>query len=193
MSLRSFISCILLALTIFIQACGFTPVHGHTNRNNAQQLLLASVEVGPIKQRNGQVFKATLEDSLNPTHHVTPARYRLTMSLTVDESSLAIERDRTISRYQIITRATYVLTDIATDTILRKGVLKRESGYDKTESEYATFVSETESVDKSLRALAKDLSMVVTSSVIRHASSPDKKLYSKDFKKPARRFLEETP
>jgi LPS-assembly lipoprotein len=162
---RSFF--ILLCLCA-LQGCGFTPLYSkHTSTSSsAQQQLLASVVVTPMKDRVGQIFTTTLEDALNPLHLQADPRYQLKVSLKTAESSLAIQRDRTISRYQIMVTANYTLTDTDTGKIVREGSLQRENGYDKTTSPYATVVSENMATENTVKALAQDVSFLVTSSVI---------------------------
>lgn len=164
-SLKLRIVLIFISLCI-LQSCGFQPLYGTHSASTTSHGLLSSVTVSPIKGRIGQIFKTTLEDTLNPSHTVAEQKYRLDVTLNTTQSSLAIQRDQTISRYQIIVTANYTLTDIATNTTVRKGKLERESGYDRITSPYATFVSENAATNNALKALAQDLSFLTTSSVI---------------------------
>jgi LPS-assembly lipoprotein len=151
-----------------LQSCGFTPLYANHSKHSssARERLLASIDIDPKKDRTGQVFVNTLEDSLNPRGLSANKRYQLKTSVETTQSSLAIQRDRTISRYQLIVTANYTLTDTSNGKIVRQGKLQRENGYDKTPSPYATFVSENMAIQNTVKALAQDLSFLLTSSVI---------------------------
>lgn len=160
----------IISVTVYLQGCGFSPLYGtHGNSSqtsSAQAHLLASIVVEPMKDRTGQLFVNTLEDSLNPQYLHAEKRYHLKTSIQTKQSSLAIQRDRTISRYQIIVTANYKLVDTKTDKVVREGSLQRENGYDKTLSPYSTFVSENMAIENTVKALAQDLSFLLTSSII---------------------------
>jgi len=159
--------CVVLIGICLLQNCGFRPLYGTTSsQTGSSRALLASVSVAPIKGHTGQVFKNTLEDTINPSHLVVEPKYLLTATLKTTQISLAIQRDRTISRYQIVATADYNLKDITTGKIIRTGRLERESGYDKTVSPYATFVSEETATLNALKALAEDIAVLTTSSII---------------------------
>lgn len=164
--------CIVLLGICLLQNCGFRPLYSTTSKSVSSPTLLASVTVAPIKGRTGQLFKNTLEDTINPSHLVTEPKYRLTITLETQQLSLAIQRDRTISRYQIIVTAHYTLTDINTGKTIRTGQSQRETGYDKTVSPYATFVSEETATLNAMKALAQDISILATSSIIGYEAKP---------------------
>ncbi len=155
-----------------LQACGFSPVYGTQSQSLDVREKLASVDVLPIQGRYGQILKSTVENQLNPLGLSPETKYQLKVTIVTSEAPVAIERDRTITRYQVIVTARYTLIDADTGETIRRGSLKRENGYDKTVSEYSTFVVRKESIEQAVEAVAKDLSMMVTSSVIRQRNKP---------------------
>ena len=161
---RRFYSIVLVMLSVYVSACGFTPVHG-TRQQATFNNVSTMIQVSPVTGRFGQIFTTSLQDQLNPTRQPITPRYRLDTNLSIKESSIAIERDRTVTRYQISAIAHFTLTDTTTNSIIRTGTLKRENGYDRSDSEYATFISNREAANNAIEVLAKDVSQLVISSI----------------------------
>ena len=167
----------LLMLTL-ITACGFSAVHGTPPSNSGDTAVaykLREVEVNSTKNRDGQLFKTRLEDMINPKSlkQETP-QYTLDVKIEREISALAIEQDSSTSRYKVTIRAHYTLKDNVTKQIIDTGTLSRFSGFDRVESDYATYVSEKDALRETIESLADDfkwrLTTVLLSQNHRHES-----------------------
>lgn len=154
---RSFIIVTVLCLS----ACGFKPLYGSSQHNSLSDTL-AAVEIPEARNRTEQIFLVHLSDLLNPGNISAPPQYRINVTLNQSSSPLAIQKDRTITRYKTIITAHYTLTDIATGKVIEENSLRRDGGYDRVESDYATYVSETQTVKHILHELAEDFKLRLT-------------------------------
>ena len=153
----------LLVLTsLTLAACGFTPVHKQSNASD-----LASVKVNTPRGLNEQFFNNHITDLLNPAAVNTPDKYTLDVVLNITQTPLAIQQDRTVTRYKTNVTATYTITEKESGTILDSGKIQREGGYDKVDSDYATYVSEEDTKRRVIKELAEDLKLRTMSVIIR--------------------------
>lgn len=158
--------CMMPAL--FLISCGFTPLYS-TNQEYNQNVAdkLASIEVKPIKTIMGQEYTTALEDILNPNHLQTQKEYIIESSLGKDVSPLAIERDRTVTRYKIAITVKYTLKEKDTGKQIDSGSVRGEADYDRVESDYATYVSENDITSRVIREIVRDTRIKVIAAFLR--------------------------
>gem|GEM_PF-6412166 len=144
-----------------LTSCGLTPIHGNNSTYNHK---LSSIAINTPHSRQGQLFSQTLSDLID-NNTSTNTLYRLEVSLDTDEVGLAIQSDRTVTRFRTIITANYKLIDTANQSIIRQGSLKRENGYDKTDSEYATYIAKQQAIENTITALARDFRPLLASAV----------------------------
>lgn len=157
---------ILIFLLLFITACGFTPVYKSVGNNSQIADELASIEIISQHDLSGQFFKTNLENLLNPKSRKMPKKYKMETTIRNSEIALAIQEDRTITRYKIVLNAQYKLTDLATGKEIGHGNIKREGGYDKVDSDYATYISKEDATKRTLRELAEDTKIRIMSAIL---------------------------
>ena len=164
---HSFASIIAIIMLVILSACGFTPVHSKQGDNEEVARKLASIYVKPIKTLLGQEYVNTLEDILDPSRTGTVKEYEMEVVVSKDVSALAIERDRTITRYKVAVTANYTLKEIASGKIISSGIVRGSSEYDKVDSDYATYVSENDTTNRAIRELAQDTKIRIMSALIK--------------------------
>jgi hypothetical protein len=160
----------ILFLSIALCSCGFTPVYkadNYVDGSTTAREDLASIEVIAPHDLTGQFFQTTLSDLLSPTAKSAPLKYRLEIKLDKSDTALAIEQDRTITRYKVVVVAHYKLIEIDTTKVLSEGSLKREGGYDKVPSDYATYVSSEDSTRRVTKELAADTKLRIMAALIK--------------------------
>ncbi len=145
----------VVLILLMVGSCGFTPIYSETGVVQAAAKL-REIRVEPIKTLIGVIYTNKLSDLLNPTDIDNAPKYSLSVDIATNNIALAIQQDRTITRYKIIVTANYKMIDIATKKIVDRGILKREGGYDKVESDYATYVSKEDTTQRVVRELAED-------------------------------------
>lgn len=153
MSLFSKISSILVLL-ILLFSCGFEPVYRASNINNSSEL--SKIKVNSSNDIKGIIYKNELDKLLNPLYLDEKKKYSLDSTFSKKKIAIAIEQDRTITRFKIIGKLNYKLTDLENGKIIDEGLLKREAGYDRVDSDYATYVSDEDTTQRLIEELAED-------------------------------------
>ncbi len=109
----------LLALPLLaLGACGFRPLYGSNGESNAAGLgatepslrdALASVRVGLIPERNGQLMRRALQRQLEGGQPGMQARYDLEVSLNYATEILGYQTDGLATRVRIVATANWLL------------------------------------------------------------------------------------
>ncbi len=178
--LRNFFSIILI--TSLLQSCGFTPVYKGNIQENEEgagngELLkekLASISLKSVKfGRAGQVLQTSLEDILNPISIQVDKKYDLKLKIDKRRVAQAIERDREITRYNLIVMVQYTLMESSTGKVVSSGVSRIEDSYDAVQSDFATFAVEEDTLLRIMKEVAQDIRFRLVSFLINTAKAPD--------------------
>ena len=161
-----------LFLIFSFSACGFHAVHAKMDSGLASQL--SSVQVGNISSntdakiatntgaREAQVLKYKLAELLSPDSGGNYATYRLDMDLTVEKGELGIQEDLRVTRYDVIETANYRLISLADNKVMNEGKVRIKSSFNRTESEFSTFVAEEDASEKAAEELAQEIKQRLT-------------------------------
>lgn len=149
-------SLILLLSLCLLSACGFKPVYAQDSQSRVQ---FQDIYIPEIQSREGQILRSKLQDLLGATGN----RYRLDIMLDKQRREFGIQQDFRISRYDIVLKADYVLTDNETSEILLKDSAKMYSAFNRTSSEFSTFVAEEDSVEQAAKQLAYRINLKLAS------------------------------
>lgn len=109
-----------------LAGCGFQPVYGSDGERNiatganepALRDQLASVRVGPIGERNGQILRRSLQRQLEGLRPGTQARFDLAASLAYQVEGLGYRRDGTITRVRYTATGTWILATAAVPPVV---------------------------------------------------------------------------
>jgi LPS-assembly lipoprotein len=146
------------AFLLALPGCGFQPLYGVSGSGQSSTTDdLAAVRVLPLSDRIGQQFHNLLIDRLNPKGQSRRPDYALEVKLTKTINKVAIRKDETASRANMILRASFILRDQATTEALLRGDLRSINSYNILDSQFPTYVSEADSVERGLRELSDDL------------------------------------
>ncbi len=157
---------ITISIVLFISACGFTPVYKTMGENSTNAASLAAVKVESTHDLIGQFYSNKLTDLLNPSAMQVEPKYRIQTTLRKNKIPFAIQQDRTITRYKLVLEADYKLVNIDDGKIIDEGSLRREGGYDKVDSDYATYVSDEDTTMRIVKELAEDTRIRILASLI---------------------------
>lgn len=134
---------------LLLSACGFTPVYAqHNGQTSIAQL--QQISIGEVAGREGQVLRNKLQDLLGAAGN----RYRLDIELGKEKREFGIQQNLRISRYDIVMTANYSLTDNESGKVVLQDIAKTYSSFNRTESEFSTFVAEQDSVEQAAEELA---------------------------------------
>ena len=151
------ISAYLAALAV-LGACGFQPIYG-SRGTPGTQIEMASIEVGIIKDRQGQQLRNLLLDRINPGGTPQSSNYTLTVRLTSGKELLAFKKS------QISTRAN--LNFVAVFNLKGKnqhlgknfsGASKITVSYNILSSQFATLIAEENARTRAVKELSADIS-----------------------------------
>lgn len=150
-----------------ISGCGFSPMYAQNGDNAELSAKLASVEIKPIKTLIGQEYRNALEDVLDPSHIGAVKEYVMEANLSKNVLPLAIERDRTVTRYKVVIVVDFTLKEIVSGKVISKGQLKNDTDYDRVNSDYATYVSENDTTNRAIREIAQDTKIRIISALLK--------------------------
>ncbi len=138
-------------------ACGFQPLYGQ-RAGSASTQELALVSITTIANREGQKLHNFLRDRLNPLGLPREPFYRLKVNLKTVTVALAIRKDETATRANLVLSAKFILSDIRTGKVLFKGLSRSSNSYNILESEFATIASLNDATTRATRDLSDEIS-----------------------------------
>lgn len=157
---------LILSIALIITSCGFTPVYKTIDENGSNAKNLAAVKVESSHDLMGQFYTNKLSDLLNPASVNVEPKYRVKTELKKNKIPFAIQQDRTITRYKLVLVANYQLIDINNGKVIDEGTLRREGGYDRVDSDYATYISDGDTTKRIIRELAEDTRIRIMANLI---------------------------
>lgn len=174
-------SACVVGAALWLAGCGFTPLYSTKVAQNSEAVSrMAEISIAPIPGHNGQILHNELETLLNPLSTSTPQHYELVVTPEKNLLPVGIERDRRITRYNIVIRAPYTLKEIATGRVLDKGKVKVVGSYDSVDSDFATFVAESDTTERALKDAARELKMRMTVALLKEERLVHENSSSKD-------------
>ncbi|MDX1975032.1 MAG: hypothetical protein SFT92_05090 [Rickettsiales bacterium] len=148
----------LLALCLWLSACGFKPLYDQEQRNAKDHSAFAGVLVENIPERSGQLLKADLEDRLNPDGVVPPhPAFRLVASLAANEAAIDVARDGTVSRTNLYLNSTYSLFRTSDGVKVTSGTIRHVSSFNNNvvNAYFSTYVSREDAIQRSIHELSE--------------------------------------
>lgn len=111
-----------------LAGCGFRPVYGPDGERNPEAIVgasepglveqLASVRVGQIPERTGQLMRRALQRQMEDLRPGTQARYDLAVTVTYATEALGYRREGTITRIRYTATATWILATAAVPAVI---------------------------------------------------------------------------
>jgi LPS-assembly lipoprotein len=156
---RCALACVAL---LALAGCGFHPLYGGTQALGYDPKL-AAIKVQPVPDRIGQILVSSLREQLNPTGQPVPARYVLSVTMSVDRSDLGIRRDNTSTRGELSINATLSLHEAEGDKIVYSDAVRTVTSFNLPDDAYAATVAEdtarTEAADELGREIAERIAV----------------------------------
>lgn len=156
MNRRTILSAGAVGFALLLTGCGFRPLYGEGTAGSAENL--ASIRVAPIQDRIGQKLYTLLQERLTPRG--TPARPDYTLEVRLNEAvqDLAIRKDESATRSNLIINASYTLTATERNSPRRLvGTATSYNSYDRVTSEFATLSAQEDARDRALRTVADEI------------------------------------
>jgi len=172
---------IILASLITLSACGFRPMASVETRQADNAVLaheLASIDIQTSTAGNQRLlkqrFQAALEDLINPGELTrNDHRYVLQVNLVHAIAPGFINPDGTAQRFLIELRSNFVLTRLADNKIIERGILRRSSSYSNLpNSFFSTYVAEQDTLKRLAEQLAEEYRLKLASLLARPPEEP---------------------
>ena len=140
-----------LLSTLARGACGFEPVYGPGGNAAA---ISGQVKVAEPHNRNGFDLVQQLELRLGLSHD---PKYALSYTIRTDREDLGIAPTQEITRYNIVGKVDFVLTDIASGTVVTSGKVENFVGYSATGTTLSTQTAERDAGSRLMLILADQM------------------------------------
>lgn len=145
--------------------CGFQPLYQSDSVQIKDETSL--IKISMISNREGQILRNYLLDSLNPYGEPNKPLYRLTIGLNVAGGSFAFRRDSTSARTIITSQANFSLTDVTSGQIILKDFAEATTAYnigpDASTSVFPSIVAEKAEIERAMKLLAHEIKLQIVS------------------------------
>lgn len=141
----------LLALA----GCGFRPLYGKNSYDPGVTDKLATIEVAPLPDRQGQLLRNALLTDLNPYGEPIHPRYRLVVSLTITENQQALRTDDTATRDIVNYSISYWLYEDKTRVAV--GAFSQMFSFDFLEQHYANISAADDIHKRAAQSVADEI------------------------------------
>lgn len=147
----------LTLVTLFVSACGFTPMYGGTS-GTAIARANQSVEIDNIPDRDGQFLRNALIDRLyiNGTPD-NPAYVLQIVNLHREIVNMGIRKDATATRGEVTITAKLRLLDKTSGAVVLERDLKSIGSYNLLDNQFATLVSKESVTDHVLNEMSDNI------------------------------------
>jgi LPS-assembly lipoprotein len=139
-----------------LSGCGWEPLYADRETGPADRELQA-IRVRPISERIGQRLEVALRNSLNPEHEGTPARYGLSVTLSVSKTDLGVQSQGLGTRGEVAVVATYVLTDLKTGAPLQNSTVHATESFDIQANGYSTVVAQDDALVRTVEEMRREI------------------------------------
>ena len=143
---------VAVILSLLIAACGFKPLYEAGGSSGVMQQQLASVEVGPIADRLGQIMRNRLLFGLNEDGK---PKYRLDVVLDQSSETFGVRPDTATTQEQLTIVARMRLTALDQDEIVIEDALRARTTFDVVLSDFATVSQREDSAQRLVLDLAE--------------------------------------
>jgi LPS-assembly lipoprotein len=122
-------------LLLMLAGCGFRPLYGTHASDPYVGPELGSIYIAPLPDRDGQLVRNALLDAIDTKGEPSHPRYRLEITLTINEAQVALSKDETATRAQVSYAVAFTLFEGAVR--LTKGSFSRVFAYDYLNQQYS--------------------------------------------------------
>ncbi|MEQ8370617.1 MAG: LPS assembly lipoprotein LptE [Alphaproteobacteria bacterium] len=139
-----------------LAACGFQPLYGARGGVPVAQQM-ATIKISVIGDRAGQQLRNFLLDRINPRGEPPRPLYRLDVSFGVTEQALAIRKDETTTRSNLLLAARFRLYGSQGAEPLFEDTVSIAVSYDEVESEFASRAAALQALETGSQDVADEI------------------------------------
>jgi hypothetical protein len=153
-----FLTLLLLSSTL-VSSCEVHPLYG---KPSGQKGACNNFEVDVIDiDSAGQRLKYKLQDLLNYACIKPDTKFKVGLNLTKTKQSLSVQKNRAITRFNMIFTAAYNVLDSDTNTKFYSGKSTATGAFDAQTSFYGTYSIEQDTNLKLAEELAREISLKI--------------------------------
>jgi LPS-assembly lipoprotein len=153
------------SLAAGLGGCGFTPLYADTSVGAG----LTHVQVIAPQGRVGFLLRQDLDDGLGRDLGDKPA-YKLELQVAGEgRGAHGLRSDATAQRYEIDLTVSYILTDLATGKVARKGTVISIASYDSADQPYAGIAARQDTEDRLAEDAAQKIQIQIAAWMASHA------------------------
>ncbi len=147
----------MIVAMVLIAGCGFEPLHGQQQSGVNATSAMRQISVPPIPERLGQLLRIELTNRLSPSGPPRAPAFVLNVSVSESKQNLAVRKDATATRANLIISAKFELTDAKTEESLLIGTIRSINSYDILDSDFATLSAESDARRREALDLATEI------------------------------------
>jgi LPS-assembly lipoprotein len=168
---------LLVALmTLGPMGCGFRPMYGTpSGAQTGVDADLATIRIGPIKDRIGQQLRNTLVSRISPKGEAADYAYALDVKLSESVSNLGFRKD-TYATVANLSMSAQVVLSGPTATIMGETVTTTVY-YDHLGPRYASVAIERDAEERALTQLADEIRNRIVVALQRYQANPNDERY----------------
>lgn len=137
-----------------LSACGFTPVYGDKSLDHRLQ----SIDIALIPNREGQIIRNHLIDTLYRHGQTTSPIYKLSVStITENTVEIGIDKDDEASRAQLRLSTIMRLYTKDNNKLVLERTVRSTTGYNILAGQFTTYITEQDARDQGLKDLADQI------------------------------------
>jgi LPS-assembly lipoprotein len=148
---------LIAAAMALLTGCGFAPLHGQQQAGADATAALRQIAVPPIPERLGQLLRIELTNQLTPNGQPRSPAYILNVGVTERKQDLAVRKDATATRANLIITASFKLKEAQADKILLSGAVRSVNSYNILDADFATLSAESDARRRASRELATEI------------------------------------
>lgn len=153
---RTFGSSLILGTSLFLSACGFTPLYSTNAAGEGVASELASIVVRTANQGESQDLQLALSDLLrNDGSYASKYSVSLTSKLII--RNVAIQQDTSVTRKNLSLTSTYSLIDLENDSVLFESEATAIAAYNRVGSEFANIIAERDAHERASTQVAEQI------------------------------------
>ncbi|WP_397399005.1 LPS assembly lipoprotein LptE [Phenylobacterium sp.] len=153
--MRQLLAPALLVAGLLLSGCaGFQPLYAQPGVTRD----LGAIEVTAPAGRTGYLMRQHLDDAFAKNHSVAP-RYTMDLALAEARYPRGVRIDNVATRYEYVLTVTYVLKDLPSGAVARRGRVRVELTYDSADQPYASISAQQDAQDRATDEAARRIEL----------------------------------
>jgi LPS-assembly lipoprotein len=147
---------LIVAVATGLSSCGFTPLYGKP----AVVADLAAIDVQAPDGRIGFLVKESLDDAFARNRSAPPS-YKMQLSIGEARYPRGVRIDNVATRYEYVITTNYVLINLPSGTVAKRGSVHVEVTYDSADQPYASIAAQQDAQQRGATEAARRIQLEI--------------------------------